>query len=46
MVTEPLPAERPIGRMGFAPTGDRRLSRHTEHLEYAVTCPAQWLRSV
>ena len=25
-----LPAERPIGRMGFAPTGDRRLSRRTE----------------
>lgn len=24
-----LPAERPIGRVGFAPTGDRRLSRHT-----------------
>ena len=24
-----LPAERLIGRMGFAPTGDRRLSRHT-----------------
>ncbi len=23
-----LPAERPIGRVGFAPTGDRRLSRH------------------
>jgi hypothetical protein len=25
-----LPAERPMGRMGFAPTGDRRLSRRTE----------------
>jgi hypothetical protein len=24
-----LPAERPIGRVGFAPTGNRRLSRHT-----------------
>jgi hypothetical protein len=24
-----LPAERPMGRMGFAPTGDRRLSRRT-----------------
>ena len=27
-----LPAERPIGRVGFAPTGDRQLSRHTEFL--------------
>ena len=27
-----LPAERPIGRVGFAPTGDRRLSRRTEFL--------------
>ena len=27
-----LPAERPIGRVGFAPTGDRRLSRHTGYL--------------
>ena len=27
-----LPAERPIGRVGFAPTGDRRLSRHTRFL--------------
>ena len=27
-----LPAERPIGRVGFAPTGDRRLSRHTRLL--------------
>ena len=27
-----LPAERPIGRMGFAPTGDRRLARRTEFL--------------
>jgi hypothetical protein len=25
-----LPAERPIGRVGVAPTGDRRLSRCTE----------------
>ena len=25
-----LPAERPIGRVGFAPTGDRRLSRRTD----------------
>ena len=25
-----LPAERPIGRVGFAPTGDQQLSRHTE----------------
>ena len=24
-----LPAERPIGRVGFAPTENRRLSRHT-----------------
>ncbi len=24
-----LPAERPIGRVGFAPTGDRRLARRT-----------------
>ncbi len=29
-----LPAERPIGRMGFAPTGNRRLSRHTRLLTY------------
>ena len=28
-----LPVERPIGRLGFAPTGDRRLSRRTEFPE-------------
>jgi hypothetical protein len=28
-----LPAERPIGRVGFAPTENRRLSRHTRFLE-------------
>ena len=27
-----LPAERPIGRVGFAPTGDRLLSRRTEFM--------------
>ncbi len=29
-----LPAERPIGRVGFAPTGDRRLSGQTGYLRY------------
>ena len=28
-----LPAERPTGRVGFAPTGDRRLARRTEFLK-------------
>ena len=27
-----LPAERPIGQVGFAPTENRRLSRHTRFL--------------
>ena len=32
-----LPAERPIDRVGFAPTGDRQLSRHTEFLAQPST---------
>ncbi len=40
-----LPAERPMGRVGFAPTGDRRLSRHTgilTHLESRAVSRGKW----